>query len=61
VATDARGLSQRRPRGRAGSFTAFAAANPDDLVAGLYLERLAELGEAASVGWDPVVNFHSKG
>ena len=42
-------------------FAAFAAANPDDTVVSLYRERLAGLGEAAGAGWDPVVNFHSKG
>jgi adenylate cyclase len=41
-------------------FAAFAAANPDDPVVGLYRERLALLGEAAGVGWEPVVNYHAK-
>ena len=42
-------------------FAAFAAANPDDEVVALYQERLAGLGEAAGSGWEPVVNYHSKG
>ena len=44
---------------RAG-FTAFAAANPDDLVARLYLERLAELGDVAPAGWDGVITYQRK-
>ena len=44
---------------RAG-FTAFAAANPHDLVAGLYLERLAELGDVAPAAWDGVITYQRK-
>ncbi|MEZ4450132.1 MAG: adenylate/guanylate cyclase domain-containing protein [Nannocystaceae bacterium] len=44
---------------RAG-FTAFAALNPSDHVAALYLRRLDELGEVLPPGWDGVTTFHSK-
>ncbi|MEZ4380452.1 MAG: adenylate/guanylate cyclase domain-containing protein [Nannocystaceae bacterium] len=44
---------------RAG-FEAFAARNPDDRAAALYLERLAELGDVAPADWDGVTTFRSK-
>ncbi|MDF1563437.1 MAG: adenylate/guanylate cyclase domain-containing protein [Deltaproteobacteria bacterium] len=39
------------------AFTAFAADNPGDAVAALYLERLASLGDEAPEGWDGVFTF----
>ncbi len=44
---------------RAG-FTAFGNKNPDDRVAALYLERLAQLGGEVPAGWDGVTSFRSK-
>jgi len=44
---------------RAG-FAAFAAANPSDLVVGLYGERLADLGDVAPPDWDGVITYQRK-
>lgn len=42
------------------AFTEFAAANADDTVAPMYLERLGALGDVAPPEWDGVMTFHRK-
>ncbi len=44
---------------RAG-FMAFAAANPEDLVVRIYLDRLGDLGDVAPPGWDGVITYQQK-
>ncbi len=42
------------------AFAEFAAANPDDRTAALYLERVAGLGDTPPADWDGVTTFRSK-